>query len=96
MSTPLRVSLNRDSVIAMTSTQQSRQAVAAEVRAALARAGRRQADLAREVGISRAALSRKMRGEGAFYVEEIVAIADALGIDAGRLVATATAATAAA
>jgi len=74
----------------MTSTQH-RQAVAAEVRAALARDGRRQADLAREVGISRAALSRKMRGETPFYVEEVVSIASVLGIDAGRLIANATA-----
>ncbi|MGC4154818.1 MAG: helix-turn-helix transcriptional regulator [Propionicimonas sp.] len=68
----------------MTATQ-IREAVAAEVRAALARDGRKAARLAEEAGISPAALSRKLRGLTPFYVEELLNIADALNIDPAPL-----------
>lgn len=68
-------------------TTQHRKAIAAEVRAALARDGRSAAALSEATGISKTALSRKMRGLTPFYVEEIVIVAGALGVDAGNLLA---------
>jgi len=65
---------------------QIRQAVAAEVRAALGRDGRSNAQLAAAAGMSTAALSRKLRALNSFHVEELLAIADALQVDAGRFV----------
>ena len=56
------------------------QAVAAEVRAAIARAGLRQADLADAIGISRGSLSSRLSGERAFRIDELVAIARVLGV----------------
>lgn len=70
----------------------TRQAVAAEVRASLGRKGWSQADLAEASGVSTASLSRKMRAERSFTVEELVAIAAALDIEAGRLLTLAVAA----
>lgn len=67
----------------------TRQALAAEIRAAIARVGRKQNAIADATGISPASLSRKLRGETAFYAEEVVAIADAIGVDAGALLALA-------
>lgn len=61
-------------------------ALAAEVRAAIARDGRKQVEVARAAGISSAALSRKLNCETKFYTEELVALADALGVDAGDLI----------
>lgn len=71
-------------VSCMTYTE-TRQAVAAEVRAAQGRKGWTQAELAAASGVSTASLSRKMRGQRSFTVEEMVAIATALDIDAGAL-----------
>lgn len=62
-----------------------RKALAAEVRAAIARDGRKQVELARAAGLSPAALSRKLNCEVKFYAEELVALADVLSIDAGDL-----------
>ena len=59
----------------------TRVTVAAEVRAVLARAGRSATWLAVETNISKASLSRKLRGETSFTVEELVAVCGALGID---------------
>lgn len=87
MPNQLHPSLNRDSVRLMR-TAQHRGAVAAEVRAALARDGRTAAALAEGSGISKSALSRKMRGLAPIYVEELVAIATTLGIDSGALIPT--------
>lgn len=63
-----------------------RAAVAAELRAALARDGRTASALATDAGISRGALSRKMRGESAVTIDELLSIASALGIPPGALV----------
>lgn len=68
----------------------TRAAIAAEVRAALARDGRTAAALAQAAGLSRGALSRKMRGEVSFSVEEALRIALALDIDAMALLAPAS------
>ena len=88
MSIHLRPSLIRDSLIHMSSPQH-RETVAAEVRAALARDGRKAAALAEATGISRTSLSRKLRGLTPFYVEELIAIASALDVDAGALITAA-------
>ena len=84
MSRGLHPFLFSDSVAAMTATQ-IREAVAAEVRAALARDGRKAVQLADETGISTAALSRKLRGLTPFYVEELLSIAAALDIEPAPL-----------
>lgn len=65
----------------MDTTPNTRSAVAAEVRASLGRAGRSAAWLAQSAGISRAALSRKLRGDVSFTVEELVLVALALGVE---------------
>lgn len=65
-----------------------RPAVAAEVRASLAREGRTAASLAYEAGISRGALSRKLNAEVSFTVEELLTVADALNVTPGSLLAT--------
>lgn len=66
-----------------------RAAVAAEVRAAIARDGRTSAEVAHAANISRAGLSRKTRCETSFTVDELVRIANTLDIDAGSLIAAA-------
>lgn len=66
-------------------TNQNREEVAAEVRAAVARKGWQQADLARATGLNKSSLSRKLRGEVSIYVDELVLIAIALDIDPGDL-----------
>ena len=63
----------------------ARSAIAAEARAALARQGQSAAWLAEEAGISKAALSRKLRGEVSIYVDELVLIAIALELDPSDL-----------
>ena len=63
----------------------TRSVVAAEVRASLARKGESAAWLAETTAISKAALSRKLRGDTSFTVEEIVSIALALDADPAKL-----------
>lgn len=63
-----------------------RDALAAEVRAAIARAGRKQGEVASAAGLSPKTISRKLRGGGALSAEELIALADALGSDAGAWV----------
>lgn len=65
-----------------------RQAVAAEVRAALAREGQSQAWLSARAGISRSPLALKLRGQRSLTVEELVAIAAALDVDPATILAT--------
>ena len=62
-------------------TTDTRSAVAAEVRASLARKGETAAWLSESAGISKTALSRKLRGDVSFTAEELLSVADALGID---------------
>jgi transcriptional regulator with XRE-family HTH domain len=54
--------------------------VAAEVRAALARQGKRQRYAAEVLGISQQAMSRRMNGEIPFDVAELHKLADALAV----------------
>ena len=65
----------------------TRSAVAAEVRASLARAGQTASWLAEHAQISKQALSRKLRGDTSFTVEELVAVSVALDVDPAHLVA---------
>jgi len=63
----------------------TREAIAGEVRAALARDGRSAAELAAAAGMSRSSLSRKLRAASPFWVEEIVTIAAALKVRPSQL-----------
>lgn len=66
-------------------------ALAAEVRASMGRAGLRQADLAKTAGLSRPSLSRKLAGRQTFTAEELLRVADVLGVKASDLMAQAEA-----
>lgn len=55
--------------------------VAAVLRAALDRDGRTSTTLARQVGLSRSSLSAKLHARSPIYVDELVAIKTALGLD---------------
>ncbi|MEU0871617.1 helix-turn-helix domain-containing protein [Nocardia brasiliensis] len=66
-----------------------RAAVAAELRAALARAQISQGELADRVGIHRATVNRLMQGGRALEVEVLYEFADALDFDPGELLDTA-------
>lgn len=63
-----------------------RQKVAAEVRAASARAGVSTRELAQHLGMSEGALGRKMRGERPFIAEDLLRIADFLQCDPATLI----------
>jgi len=65
-----------------------RTAVAAEVRAQIARAGKLQAHIADATGIPRQTLSKRLNAETKFPVEELIAIAQALGVPASTFLAT--------
>lgn len=58
-----------------------RHAVAAEVRACIARAGKKRAEIEVALGISQSALARKLRGENAFTVDELLALGRALKVE---------------
>lgn len=64
-----------------------REAIAAEVRAALGRDGRNAAALAEATGISTSALSRKLKASAPFWTEELLLIADALNADPAAFLA---------
>lgn len=63
-----------------------RSAIAGEVRAAVAREGVSARSLAREVEMSPASLSRKLRGDVSFSVEELIAIANFLDVSVTSLI----------
>ena len=62
----------------------AREAIAAEVRASLARANQPASWLADRAGISKTALSLKLKAQRSFTVEELLSVADALGIDKNK------------
>jgi len=66
------------------------EALAAEIRAEVARQRRTTTDLATEIGMSGAALGRRLRGEHPFDVTELEQIARALGISVTDLWARAS------
>lgn len=59
----------------------------ANVRAEMARAGISQTSLATSLGISQAAVSKRLRGEVAFNVDELAAVAEVLGVALSALLA---------
>jgi len=65
---------------------QQRDLIAANVRAEVARQGRRHNDAAAVLGIHKANLSRRMRGEVAFRADELALLADWLGVPIASLV----------
>lgn len=66
--------------------------VAAEVRASIARKGVSQTVVAEQAQMSNASLSRKLKGQYPFAVDELLAIAPLLDITASRILAAAEAA----
>jgi len=58
---------------------------AANVRAEMARRQVRQVTLAQRLGLSQAAISRRINGETEFSVAELLAVADLLGVSASAL-----------
>jgi len=63
---------------------------AGEIRAQLARSRRTQAELADHLGLSNAAVSRRLSGFTPIDVNEIEAIADFLGVPASQLMRAAS------
>lgn len=72
--------------------QDTNTAVAAEVRAAIARAGLTQSEVARRADIAANTLSAKIRGIRGFSVDELIRIAHALDIEPSSLIPSAQAA----
>lgn len=62
-------------------TTSTRRAVAAEVRAAIARAGLHPTAVADKAGISRTTFRRRISGQSPLTIDELVAIANALDVD---------------
>ena len=77
-------------------TSTTRNQVAAEVRAAVARAGLNNASIAAKTGMSHQSVLRKLRGDRAITVEELIDIAEAVGCSASDLLSATIAAPAAA
>lgn len=63
-----------------------RGAVATAVRVELAKRNMSASELARRAGMKQQRLARRMTGGTAFDVDDLVAIADVLGIEPGELV----------
>ncbi|WP_449281211.1 helix-turn-helix domain-containing protein [Leucobacter sp.] len=61
-----------------------RMRVANEVRACIARIGASRAAVEDAIGISQSALSRKLRGESAFTVDELLGLASFLDVEASE------------
>lgn len=57
-----------------------REAIAGEVRAAMARRRVTQAQLARRIGVSRTSLSERLNGAKAFNTDQLMQISQALGV----------------
>lgn len=66
-------------------TSTTRNQVAAEVRAAVARAGLSTAEIAAKTGVSPQTVMRNLRGDRAISVEELLSIAEAVGRPASDL-----------
>lgn len=64
----------------MPTTQRPSEIVAAEVRAELARRKIPQSGLVSVLGMSEVSISRRLRGETPFDVNELVAVAEFLGV----------------
>lgn len=66
----------------------TRQAIAGEVRAELARQHKTQRDLAEILGIDQSSVNLRLKGVRAFRAEEIVAMAAGLGVPTERFLTT--------
>lgn len=64
----------------------TRGAIAAEIRAELARQSKGTLDLARFMGVDHGSASRRLRGLRSFRAEELSAIADWLGVPVAQFV----------
>lgn len=62
------------------------ESVGAEVRGLLAKHKISQAEAGKHLGLSQAAMSRRIVGEIPFNVDELAAIADLLGVSRGSLI----------
>ena len=71
----------------MFQTELARQVIAGEVRAEMARQRKQAKELAVDIDMTPASLSRKLNGAYGFTVDELLRIAHALGIPASRLLA---------
>ena len=71
----------------MFQTELAREAIAGEVRAEMARQQKRAKDLAAAIDMAPASLSRKLNGASGFTVDELLRVANALGVSASRLLA---------
>lgn len=80
----------------MTTPTEYREAVASEVRAAMARKRTTQAALAARIGISRTALGDRLACRRAFDMDQIIGICETLNLDPSKLLIVATHAEAAA
>jgi len=67
--------------------------IAAEVRAEMARKSKTQRDMAALLNIDQPSVSLRLRGERSFRAEELVAIAEWLGVPVGRFMPDAAATT---
>jgi transcriptional regulator with XRE-family HTH domain len=67
----------------------TRERIAAEVRAELARQGKRHGFVAEILGLDKGSVSHRLTGRRDFRAEEIVAIAAALGVPASQFLDTA-------
>lgn len=76
----------------MESAQAYNTRVAAEIRAHMGRAGLTQRDVCDATGMSAPNLSRKLRGEAAFGLSDLVAITTLLNVPLSRVLADAEAA----
>lgn len=74
----------------MTTPTDYREAVAAEVRAAMGRQRVTQEVLAAKAGMSRPALSERLAGRRPFNTDQIIGICTALNLDPADLLAVAT------
>lgn len=63
----------------------TREVIAGEVRAALARSQVRQSELAAAIGISQAALSERLNARRPFDTDQLTRICDHLGLDVSVL-----------
>lgn len=68
-----------------------RERIAGEIRAVMARQKITAAALSGKVDIAPATISRKLNAKSGFTVDELLDVADALGVDAADLLATPTA-----
>ena len=68
----------------MPTTQRPSEIVAAEVRAELARRKIPQSGLVSVLGMSEVSVSRRLRGETPFDINELVAVAEFLGVPVAR------------